>query len=171
MIRSNFISVSGENWKAEQDRKRIERERIIELPKRERKQANYNLKMLFKSKIDYRPKIKSKIISKPKIQIKKTPPMDELKKALSAKIASYKYPKYQLRISPPLVEAYKLNKTLKNGCCGKEDRFLILKLNEFGMDTENVYDKIKQSIQDLSNQKFKIDSIHNFGSSNHDVFR
>ena len=170
MIRSNFISVSGENWKAEQDRKRIERERIIELPKRERKQANYNLKMLFKSKIDDRPKIKSKIISKPKIQIKKTPPMDELKKALAAKIASYKYPKWQLRISSRLVEAYKLNKT-QAGTCDKEDRFLILKLNEFGMDTENVYDKIKQSIQDLNNQKFKINSIHSFGSSNHDVFR
>ena len=167
MIRSNFISVSGENWKAEQDRKRIERERIIELPKRERKQANYNLKMLFKSKIDYRPKIKSKIISKPKIQIKKTPPMDELKKALAAKIASYKYPKL-LRISSRLVEPYKLDWS-KNS--EKENRFLLLELNELGMDTENVYDKIKQSIQDLSNQKFKIDSIHNFGSSNHDVFR
>ena len=167
MIRSNFISVSGENWKAEQDRKRIERERIIELPKRERKQANYNLKMLFKSKIDYRPKIKSKIISKPKIQIKKTPPMDELKKALAAKIASYKYPKL-LRISSRLVEPYKLDWS-KNS--EKENRFLLLELNELGMDTENVYDKIKQSIQDLSNQKLPINSIHRFGSSDHDVFR
>ena len=167
MIRSNFISVSGENWKAEQDRKRIERERIIELPKRERKQANYNLKMLFKSKIDYRPKIRSKIISKPKIQIKKTPPMDELKKALSAKIASYKYPKL-LRISSRLVEPYKLDWS-KNS--EKENRFLLLELNELGMDTENVYDKIKQSIQDLSNQKLPINSIHRFGSSDHDVFR
>jgi hypothetical protein len=173
----------GENWKAEQDRKRIERERIIELPKRERKQAIYNLTILFNEKQNNRPKIKSKIISKPKIskpkiskpkiskpeiQIKKTPPKDELKKALVAKIASCITPKYQLRVSTHLIEAYKLNKS-KNS--EKENRFLLLKLDEFGMDTENVYDKIKQSIQDLSNQKIRSNSIHGFGSSNHDVFR
>ena len=122
--------------------------------------------MLFDEKQNNRPK-KYRPRIKPKIQIKKTPPMDELKKALAAKIASYKYPKL-LRISSRLVEPYKLDWS-KNS--EKENRFLLLELNELGMDTENVYDKIKQSIQDLSNQKLPINSIHRFGSSDHDVFR
>merc|ERR1711953_123340 len=83
----------GENWKAEQDRKRVERERIIELPKRERKQANHDLSKILDQKL--KPERK-----KPKPE--KRPPRNQLKKALADKIAKYKNPKAQLYISPGL---------------------------------------------------------------------
>ena len=168
MIRSNFISVSGENWKAEQDRKRIERERIIELPKRERTQANYNLKLLFKNEIDYRPEIKSmpkKLPPKlpPKLPLKLPQHLprkrkDQLKKALAEKIAMYGDPKKYLCISPVIRNKYRFNKTKFSE---KEDRYILCKLYQIGMDTENVYDQIKQAIQ----------NAWQFNNTRHVVFR
>ena len=153
--------ISGENWKAEQDRKRIERERIIELPKRERTQANYNLKLLFKNEIDYRPEIKSmpkKLPPKlpPKLPLKLPQHLprkrkDQLKKALAEKIAKYRNPKSQLYISPVLLREYTMHMSKYTV---KEDRFLLSKLNEIGMDTINVYDKIKKAIQNSKQFKY-----------------
>ena len=74
----------------------------------------------------------------------KRPPRNQLKKALADKIAKYKNPKAQLYISPGLLKEHKMDMSKYTV---KEDRFLLLKLNEIGMDTENVYDKIKQAIQ------------------------
>ena len=88
--------------------------------------------------------------------------MDELKKALAEKIAMYRKPKEQLCISPVILKAYKLNKTGRNKQSSKkEDRFILCKLNEIGMDTENVYDNVKQAIQNAWQFKY----------SKHDVFR
>ena len=81
-------------------------------------------------------------VKKPKP--KKLPPRDQLKKALTDKVAKYKNPKAQLCISPDLFREYKLDISKYTV---KDDRFLLLKLNEIGMDTVNVYDKIKQAIQ------------------------
>ena len=138
----SLLIISGENWKAEQDRKRIERERIIELPKRERKQTNLDLSKILDQKVN--PPAK-------KPQPKKVPPKDQLKKALAEKIAKYKNPKSQLYISPGLLKEYTMH---MSKFTAKDDRFLLLKLNEIGMDTINVYDKIKKAIQNSKQFKY-----------------
>ena len=81
---------------------------------------------------------------------KKLPPKDQLKKALAEKIAKYKYPKSQLYISPSLLKEHTMHMSKYTV---KEDRFLLSKLNEIGMDTINVYDKIKQAIQNSTQFK------------------
>ena len=128
--------ISGENWKSEQDRKRIERERIIELPKRERKQTNHDLSKILDQKVSQPQK------KKPQKPI----PTDKLKKALAEKFAKYSNPQKQLRISPDLSKKYLRKHNTKYS--ENEDRFLLCKLNEIGIDAENVYDRIKQKIQD-----------------------
>ena len=83
---------------------------------------------------------------------KKLPPKNQLKKALAEKIAKYKNPKSQLYISPVLLKEYKMDKSKYTVT---DDRFLLLKLNEIGMDTINVYDKIKQAIQNSTQFMYK----------------
>ena len=147
--------ISGENWKSEQDRKRIERERIIELPKRERKQTNHDLSKILDQKVSQPPK------KKPQKPI----PIDKLKKALAEKIAKYSNPQKQLRISPDLSKKYNLRKAKYSE---NEDRFLLCKLNEIGIDAENVYDRIKQKIQDRAHQDR---ALRRFKHRDSDIFR
>jgi len=65
-----------------------------------------------------------------------------MKKALAQKVSNYQKPEIQLKISPSFSSMLKNKKYIED-----EDRFLVCKLNEIGMDTENVYDIIKQMIR------------------------
>ncbi|XP_061419890.1 SWI/SNF-related matrix-associated actin-dependent regulator of chromatin subfamily A member 5-like [Lethenteron reissneri] len=69
-----------------------------------------------------------------------------IKKALDAKIARYKAPFHQLRIS------YGTNKG-KN-YTEEEDRFLICMLHKMGFDRESVYDELRQCIRNAPQFKF-----------------
>jgi len=65
-----------------------------------------------------------------------------MKKALAQKVSNYQKPEIQLKISASFSSMLKNKKYIED-----EDRFLVCKLNEIGMDTENVYDIIKQMIR------------------------
>ena len=89
--------------------------------------------------------------------VKNTPPKyhipdidlekDPLKKALAHKITKYNgNPETTLYISHPIMEKYS-SKIYTQQYNKTEDRYLYCKLFEIGIDTENVYDKIKQMIE------------------------
>ena len=91
--------------------------------------------------------------------------MDKLKKALAEKFAKYSNPQKQLRISPDLSKKYNLRKAKYSE---NDDRFLLCKLHEIGIDAENVYDRIKQKIQDRAHQDR---ALRRFKHRDSDIFR
>ena len=92
--------------------------------------------------------------------------MNELKKALAEKFAKYSNPQKQLRISPDLSKKYLRKGNTKYS--ENEDRFLLCKLNEIGIDAENVFDQIKQKVQDRANQDR---ALRRFKHRDSDFFR
>lgn len=86
------------------------------------------------------------IISKGEERIEKK---IRMKKALAQKVASYKFPEIQLRIPYMYAAGNRKNYT------EEEDRFLVCKLAEFGMDAENAYDEVKATIR--YDPKFRFD--------------
>merc|ERR1719187_2442935 len=69
-----------------------------------------------------------------------------IKKALDAKIARYRAPFHQMRIS------YGTNKG-KN-YTEEEDRFLVCMLHKLGFDKENVYDELRQAVRQAPQFRF-----------------
>ena len=98
----------------------------------------------------FRPQSKSKNVTTPakyhipdNINLEKDP----LKKALAKKISKYnRNPETLMHISTPHMEKYS-SKIYAQQYSKTEDRYLYCKLFEIGIDTENVYDKIKQMIE------------------------
>ena len=76
-----------------------------------------------------------------------------LKKALAQKISKCSgKPETSLYISVPLLELYS-SKSYARQYSRNEDKYLYCKMNEIGIDTENVYKKIKEMI--INEPKFQ----------------
>ena len=97
-----------------------------------------------------------------------------IKQALAQKVAQYQKPEIQLKMAPGYSKStisdifqtakYIINQYFLKNILGSmlktkkyiedEDRFLVCKLNEIGMDNENVYDQIKQLIRNEPRFRF-----------------
>ena len=78
---------------------------------------------------------------------------DPYKKALAQKISKCSgKPETSLYISAPLLELYS-SKSYARQYSRNEDKYLYCKMNEIGIDTENVYKKIKEMI--INEPKFQ----------------
>lgn len=68
--------------------------------------------------------------------------VDNQRKMLRKKLSQYRVPLQQLKIN------YSVSTTSKKVYTEEEDRFLLVMLDKFGLDTENVHDKIRDEIRE-----------------------
>jgi SWI/SNF-related matrix-associated actin-dependent regulator of chromatin subfamily A member 5 len=68
--------------------------------------------------------------------------VDNQRKMLRRKLSNYRVPLQQLKIN------YSVSTTNKKVYTEEEDRFLLVMLDKFGLDTENVHDKIRDEIRE-----------------------
>lgn len=74
--------------------------------------------------------------------------VDQQRKFLSRKMAQYRVPLHQLKIN------YSVSTTNKKVYTEEEDRFLLVMLNKYGIDSAGVYDKIVSEIEESPLFKF-----------------
>lgn len=72
----------------------------------------------------------------------KTKKIEHQKKMLSKKMAQYRVPLQQLKIN------YSVSTTNKKVYTEEEDRFLLVLLDRFGIDSDNLYDRIRDEIRE-----------------------
>lgn len=68
--------------------------------------------------------------------------VEEQKQCLQKKLARYKVPAQQLKLN------YSVSTTNKKVYTEEEDRFLLVMLNKFGIDSEGVYDQVRDEIRE-----------------------
>jgi SWI/SNF-related matrix-associated actin-dependent regulator of chromatin subfamily A member 5 len=72
----------------------------------------------------------------------KTKKIEHQKKMLAKKMAQYRVPLQQLKIN------YSVSTTNKKVYTEEEDRFLLVLLDKFGIDSDNLYDRIRDEIRE-----------------------